>query len=67
MKSRAVPKATRIRRVERWFVGVVMAVLAFTLEKLVLRAVRKEGTPAANQGAESTTLRSRGNSIDLGS
>jgi hypothetical protein len=66
MTSRTLPKAKRIRRVERWFVGVVMAVLAFVLEKLVLRAVRKEGKPAANQGPEATTLRSRGNSIDLG-
>jgi hypothetical protein len=67
MRAGDAPKPRGIRRVERWFVGVVMTVLAFVLEKVVLRAVRKDGTPAADRGPESTTLTSRGNSIDLGS
>ena len=32
---------SRIRRIERWMVGVAMGVMAFVLEKAVLRSIRK--------------------------
>jgi hypothetical protein len=52
--------AKRIRRLERWFVGVMMGIVAFALEKIVLRSVKKkhpEPTP--------TTLTSKGGDVDL--
>jgi hypothetical protein len=30
-----------IRRIERWLVGLVMAILAFVIEKAVLRSIRR--------------------------
>ena len=49
------------RRFERWFVGLVMAVIAFVLEKAVMRAVRKGG----KEPAAPTTHTSKGGKIDL--
>lgn len=34
-------KRSLFRRVERWMVGVAMGVMAFVLEKAVLRSVRR--------------------------
>ena len=51
-----------IRRLERWFVGVLMGIVAFILEKIVLRSVKKkhpETEPAP------TTLTSKGGEVDL--
>lgn len=33
---------TRIRRVERWLVGIVMSVMVFVLERLVIRQIQKK-------------------------
>jgi hypothetical protein len=55
------------RRTERWMVGVAMGVIAFVLEKAVLRAVRK-GEVAAKQERDAqqpTTLTSKGGEVDL--
>jgi hypothetical protein len=56
---RTVKKATGLRRVERWLVGLAMVVIAFVLEKIVLRSVKKEDTP------HPTTLTSKGGEVDL--
>ncbi len=32
-----------LRRIERWMMGVVMGVLAFAIEKAVLRSIKKGG------------------------
>ena len=56
----ATPKG--IRRLERWSVGVMMSIIAFALEKIVLRSVKKkhpETTP------EASTLTSKGGDVDL--
>ena len=56
----APPKG--IRRLERWFVGVMMGIVAFALEKIVLRSVKKkhpETSPSAS------TLTSKGGDVDL--
>jgi hypothetical protein len=55
----AVRPPTGIRRVERWVVGVAMSMIAFILEKLVLRSVKKESSPSP------TTLTSKGGEVDL--
>jgi len=38
--ERRKPRST-MRRIERWMVGVAMGVMAFILEKAVLRSIRK--------------------------
>lgn len=52
-----------IRRVERWLVGIAMGVVAFLLEKVVMRSVRKEGK--APPEPVPTTLTSKGGEVDL--
>ena len=54
------------RRIERWMVGLVMAVIAFVLEKMVMRGIRK-GTKAKGEAKEElhTTLTSKGGEVDL--
>ena len=55
------------RRVERWAVGVVMAVMAFVLERAVLRSVRKGETTARRNEAPPppTSITSKGGEVDL--
>jgi hypothetical protein len=54
------------RRTERWMVGVAMGIMAFVLEKAVLRAVKK-GAAAKDEAKASqpTTLSSKGGTVDL--
>jgi hypothetical protein len=54
-----------IRRVERWLVGVVMAVAALILEKVVMRSVRRDGGSAEPPPTPPTTIRSKGAEADL--
>jgi hypothetical protein len=49
--------------VERWLVGLAMAIVAFVLEKVVMRSVRKEGK--ARTEPAPTTLTSKGGEVDL--
>jgi hypothetical protein len=56
----APPKG--IRRVERWFVGVMMGIVAFVLERIVLRSVKKKHPETAST---SSTLTSKGGDVDL--
>jgi hypothetical protein len=55
------------RRIERWLVGIAMALIAFVLEKFVMRAVRKR--QAAGQEPKKkdvpTTVTSKGGKVDL--
>ena len=58
------------RKIERWMVGLVMAMIAFVLEKMVLRSVRKAGKAGKGGKSESqeelhTTLTSKGGEVDL--
>lgn len=53
------------RRIERWLVGIVMALIAFVLEKIVLRGIRKAGREQADKGELHTTLTSKGGEVDL--
>jgi hypothetical protein len=62
--GRTTPKARGIRRVERWLVGVALAVAAFVLERLVMRSVKKKHPQP--ETAEPTTLRSKGGEVDIG-
>ena len=65
--ERTRPK-TFWRRTERWMVGVAMGMMAFVLEKAILRAIRKgEVEPPKEESTEPvpTTLKSKGGEIDL--
>lgn len=45
------PKSA-FRRVERWMVGIVMGVLAFAIEKAVVRSIKKGGASPKVQASE---------------
>jgi hypothetical protein len=58
--------ARGIRRLERWVVGVGFAVIAFVLERVVVRAVRRDGGEPRHDGHDSRTITSRGGDVDVG-
>jgi hypothetical protein len=59
LRDRPAPKG--VRRVERWLVGLVMAFLAYAIEKAVLRSIRKgETTP---KPVEPTTISGTGTDL----
>ncbi|MGE5459039.1 MAG: hypothetical protein ACM3WR_00280 [Solirubrobacterales bacterium] len=55
-------KRSSFRRAERWAVGVAMGVMAYVLEKAVLRSVRK-GNVEAKPVPEPTTGTIKGREI----
>jgi hypothetical protein len=59
--ERRKPKGV-FRRMERWFVGVIMAVIAFVLEKAVMRSVKKGGKTTT---PEATTITSKGGKAEI--
>jgi hypothetical protein len=61
--QRQLPPPKGLRRVERWLVGLAMAVVAFILERIVMRSVKKSGDAKAE--APSTRVTSRGGEVDL--
>jgi len=65
--ERTRPK-TFWRRTERWMVGVAMGIMAFVLEKAILRAVKKgevERPKEEPNDSPPTTLKSKGGKVDL--
>jgi hypothetical protein len=52
------------RRLERWMVGLAMGVVAFVLEKAVMRSVRK-GARRPRLEPDAQTFRSRGKDVHL--
>ncbi len=58
--SSAKPKG--IRRIERWAVGIAMAVVAFVLERLVMRSVKAKGR---DEEPSPTTVTSKGSEVDI--
>jgi hypothetical protein len=57
-------KAKGIRRLERWLVGLAMAVVALVLEQAVMRSVRKKHGGEASE-TPPTTVTSKGAEVDL--
>ncbi|MGE5226853.1 MAG: hypothetical protein ACM3OO_08245 [Planctomycetaceae bacterium] len=64
MSVRPTKRPKGLRRVERWAVGVVMAVVAIVLERIVLRSVKRGGREVAVE-PEATTLTSKGGEVDF--
>lgn len=63
--ERTKPKSVW-RRMERWLVGIVMAMLAYVLEKMVMRGLRKAAKAKGEPKEElHTTLTSKGGEVDL--
>jgi hypothetical protein len=63
MAGAATPKPKSVfRRVERWAVGMVMGVLAFFIERAVIRSIRKGETKP--KPSEPTALKGSGSDIE---
>jgi hypothetical protein len=58
------PKPKGVRRIERLIMGLVMGVIAFILERVVMRSIRRDGgvEPAVEGGTRLTT---KGAEIDV--
>jgi hypothetical protein len=56
-------RATGLRRLERWLVGLVMAILAFAIEKAVLRSIKRGGGAAKPPAPSEPFATSRGNEV----
>jgi len=67
MTAPATAPPRGFRKVERWLVGLAMAVVALVLERIVMRAVKKGAAKAgaATSPEESTTFTSKGGDVDL--
>ena len=65
MTLRATARPTGFRRFERWMIGVLFAVMAFVLEKFVMRSVRKKGVAATASTEEITTVVAKGGEVDV--
>jgi len=61
--ARQMPRPKGIRRIERWLVGLAMAVIAFILERIVMRSVKRSG--GARDQLPPTTVTSKGGEVDL--
>ena len=56
-------KPKGLRRVERWAVGLAMGVIAFVLEKAVMRSVKKGGGGPVEPAP--TTITSKGGEAEV--
>lgn len=56
-------KRSAWRRFERWMVGLAMGVVAFVLEKAVMRSVRRGETPKPTVEPDAQTITSRGKDV----
>jgi hypothetical protein len=61
--ARTTKKPKGLRRVERWMVGLAMGVIAFVLEKAVMRSVRKGGGVTVEP--EPTTITAKGGEAEV--
>ena len=52
MPGPGTPKRSAFRRAERWMMGVIMGVLAFAIERAVLRSIKKGRTKPVHPTVE---------------
>ena len=57
-------KPKGLRRVERWLVGLAMGVIAFVLEKAVMRSVKRGGAKVSAEPVP-TTITSKGGEAEI--
>jgi hypothetical protein len=55
-----------LRRLERWIVGIAFGLIAFVLERVVMRSVRRDGKEPKVAEPEARTITSRGGDVDVG-
>jgi hypothetical protein len=65
MHTNERPPRGVFRRIERWLVGIVMGVLAFGIERAVMRSIKKGGG-AAKPVEPEPFVTSKGNEISGG-
>jgi len=46
--TNTIPQLPVIRQLERWLVGLAMMVIAYLLEKAVVRSIRRNGTKSSS-------------------
>lgn len=66
MTAQVKPRVRGLRRVERWLVGVAFSLIAFVLERVVMRSVRRGGAEPKSVEQGSRTITSRGGDVDVG-
>jgi hypothetical protein len=49
VSTNTTPHRPFIRQLERWLVGLAMMVIAYLLEKAVLRSIRRDGTKSSSR------------------
>ena len=59
------PTRGPFRRIERWGDGVAMSMVAFVLERVVVRSVKSEGGTPSKARPDPTTFHSKGGAVDL--
>jgi hypothetical protein len=65
MSRHDTPKPKGLRRLERWMIGVLFGVIAFVLEKAVMRSVRKSGTEPTTPEPEQVTTQLTGSGAEV--
>ena len=65
MIRRTTARPKGFRRFERWMIGVVFGVMAFVLEKVVMRSVGRKGGAEPEPTDEVTTVISKGGDVDV--
>ena len=59
------PKPKGFRRLERWLMGIVMGVIAFVLEKIVMRSIRRDGGTEPSPASAGTMVTTKGGEVDV--
>ena len=59
-----LPRRRALRRFERWMMGVVMGIAAFSIEKLVMRSIRRGGGAVPGPASEPPPFTTRGLDIE---
>ena len=59
------PKPKGFRRLERWLMGIAMGMIAFVLEKIVMRSIRRDGGTEPSPASAGTVVTTTGGEVDV--